>query len=231
MTNFEVNLTKPYDRGSRNYFYKGEQIIRISEGCPNSCEYCRETLECGREPIYFDIPDITCNRVKILDMNLIYKSKALEIIKELGLRKFNNHVVYYELVCGIDYRYMTLELAQALKESRFINIRFAWDYGLNLQYKIKDCVNMLLKVGYRPKELMCFMVCNWKIPFIDRCRQLDLLKVWNILVSDCWFDNQLSPNIKPIGWNEEEIKSFRKMCRKHNQLILFGIDPELKKES
>ena len=49
-------------------------------------------------------------------------------------------------------------------------------------------------------------------------------------MSDCWFDGQTSPNIKPLGWNEEQIKDFRKRCRKHNQLVLFGIDPELKKK-
>lgn len=235
MNDFEVNLSKPYDKGFRDYLYTEKdieyQILRLSEGCPNNCSYCRETKENGREPIYYKIPIITKNNVKILDMNLIYKPKALEIIKELGSKKVDGKVVYYELVCGIDYRFMTLEIAQALKDSRFINIRFAWDYGLNLQYKIKDCVNMLLKVGYKSKDLMCFMVCNWKIPFLDRCKQLDLLKIWNVKVSDCWFDNQLSPNIKPIGWTSDEITRFRSMCRTHNQIVIFGIYPELKEDS
>jgi hypothetical protein len=224
----EVNLTKPYGRGFYNKFNDVEQWIRISEGCPNNCEYCRETKECGRKPIYFDIPEIVRNKVKIMDMNLIYKPKALEIIKELGNKRVNGRVVYYELICGIDYRFMNLEIAKALKENRFMNIRFGWDYGLDLQYKIKDTINMLLKVGYKAKSISCFIVCNWKIPFKDSCRKLDLLKVWNVKVNDCWFDNQLSPNIKPICWNEEEIKSFRRMCRKHNHLVIFGIDPDIK---
>ena len=56
---------------------------------------------------------------------------------------------------------------------------------------------------------------------------MDLCKVWNVKIADCWFDNQLSPNIKPIYWTQEQIKEFRKKVRKHNQLVNFGIDPEL----
>jgi hypothetical protein len=52
--------------------------------------------------------------------------------------------------------------------------------------------------------------------------------VWGVKVNDCWFDNQLSPNIEPNFWKPEGIKFFRNACRKHNQLILFGIDPEYK---
>ncbi|MCK5023291.1 MAG: hypothetical protein KAS04_03905, partial [Candidatus Aenigmarchaeota archaeon] len=75
---------------------------------------------------------------------------------------------------------------------------------------------------------MIFMICNWKIPFKENCQKLDLCKVWNVQVSDCCFDNQVFPNVIPIHWKTEELKEFRKKCRKHNQLVNFGIDPELK---
>lgn len=55
---------------------------------------------------------------------------------------------------------------------------------------------------------------------------MDLCKVWNVQMADCYFDNQLSPNIKPIHWTEEQIREFRHKVRKHNQLVNFGIDPE-----
>lgn len=57
---------KDYARGSYNKCNETEQWIRISEGCPNNCEFCRETKECGKEPIYFEIPEIIRNKVKIL---------------------------------------------------------------------------------------------------------------------------------------------------------------------
>jgi hypothetical protein len=58
--------------------------------------------------------------------------------------------------------------------------------------------------------------------------KLELCKVWNVKVNDCWFDNQLAPNIKPIHWSIEQINKFRQKCRKHNQIVRFGIDPEFK---
>ena len=219
---------KPYARGSYNKYDDKEQWIRLSEGCPNNCEFCRETKECGTQPIYLEIPQIVRNQVKIMDMNLVYKPECLKIIDFLGGQKVNNKVVHYELICGIDYRYMLQEKANALHNARFHNIRFAWDHELTEQMRIKDCLNMLKKAGYINKEISCFMICNWKIPYTDCLIKLDLCKIWGIKVNDSWFDNQLSPNIKPIYWTVEQIKDFRHRCRKHNQMVLFGIDPELK---
>lgn len=217
-----------YARGSYNKCNETEQWIRLSEGCLNNCEFCRETKECGKEPIYLEIPEIIRNKVKIMDMNLIYKPKAIEIINYLGCKRVNNKVIHYELICGIDWRFTMQEEANALKNNRFKNIRFAWDHEFKYQLQIRDCVKKLIKAGYNPKELSCFIICNWKISYEDCCRKLDLLKVWNIKVNDCWFDNQLSPNIEPRFWTKEQIKDFRRKCRKHNQLVLFGIDPEVK---
>ena len=224
-----MDIQKPYARGPYNKFNDEEQWIRISEGCPNDCEYCRETKECGIKPIYFLIPEIVRNKVKILDMNLIYKPKCIDILNDLGNRRVNGRVVYYELICGIDYRFMTQEKANALKQNRFKNIRLGWDLALTEQVKIKDCIKMLVKAGYKSTEISVFIICNWKISYEDNLKKLDLCKVWGVKVNDCWFDNQLSPNIDSIYWEKKHIRDFRRKCRKHNHLVLFGIDPELLK--
>lgn len=216
-----------YARGPYNKFNETEQWIRISEGCPNNCEFCRETKECGKEPIFFPIPEIIRNKVKIMDMNLMYKPECIKILDELGSKRVNGKVVYYELICGIDWRFMTQEKADALKRNRFKNIRIAWDHSYKLSYKIKDCIDMLKKSGYKPRDMQMFIVCNWKIPYEENCLKLDTLKIWGVQVSDCYFDNQLSPNIKPIYWTEGQIKDFRKRCRNHNIMIRFhGIQVE-----
>jgi hypothetical protein len=212
-----------YSYGSYNKFNDTEQWIRITEGCPHHHPYCYEPQEIK----VFGIPEIVRNNIKMMDMNLLCKPQALSIIRELGNKKVNDKVVYYELICGIDYRFLTQEIAQALKDSRFQNIRLAWDWWYKNQYAINKAIKLLLKVGYKNKELMVFMICNWKIPYQENLKKLDLCKVWNIKVSDCWFDNQTSPNIKSIHWLPEEIKDFRRKVRKHNQLVTFGIDPEI----
>jgi hypothetical protein len=221
----EADMSKPYSKGSYNKFDDQEQWIRISEGCPNGCPYCREKFE-NPEIKMLPIPEIVRNKVKILDMNLLCHAEALNTIKFLGDKIPNGKRVKYELLCGVDYRFLTQEIADALRRSRFGNIRIAWDHAFNLQIKISNAIKILLKAGYSSKDLTIFMICNWKISYEDNCRKLDLCKVWNVKVADCYFDNQLSPNIKPIHWSEDQIKDFGRKCRKHNQLIGFRIDPE-----
>lgn len=222
----EFKLTKGYSKGEYNKMDDDQQWIRISEGCPNKCPYCAESFE-NPEFKLFEIPEIVRNRVNILDMNLLCKPEALEIIRDLGRRRVNNKVIKYSLQCGIDYRFLTQELASALKQSRFIEIRLAWDHKYSDVIKIKEAVKKLIYAGYNPKNIQIFFICNWKIPFTECCDKLDSLKIWNVQVSDCWFDNQLSPNIKPIHWNIDEIKEFRRRCRDHNIMIRHhGVQPE-----
>ena len=220
-------MIKSYARGSYNKYNDTEQWIRISEGCPNNCEFCRETKECGTKPTYLPLPQIVRNNVKIMDMNLMYKKKALSIINDLGNIKINGKVVYYELICGIDYRFMNQEKANTLKQNRFQNIRFAWDHSIKEQYKIKDCYNQLIKAGYSSKSLMCFMICDWKIPFEECFMKLMLLKNWNIKVSDCWYDNVTPPNYQCNYWTMEQCIFFRALCAIHNQSVTFGIYPDM----
>jgi len=212
-----------YSLGPYNKIKGDSQQIRITEGCPHNCPFCYEPKEFN----VFDIPKIERNKVRISDMNLLCKREALDIIKTLGSIKVNKKVVYYELICGIDYRFLTQEIANELYKNRFINIRIAWDWTLKHQYKIKDSIEMLKKAGYKSNDIMIFMICNWDIPYKENCLKLDLLKVWNVKVSDCYYDNQIFPNVIPKGWTFEQNKEFRFKCRLHNQIVNFKIYPEL----
>jgi len=216
-----------YNSDPYNKWNDQEQWIRISDGCPNNCPYCY----CPTELKQYPIPEIIRSKVKIMDMNLLAQKNALSIINDLpkAIGKYNN-LVDYELTSGIDFRFLTQEIANALKKKRFIKIRFAWDWFFKDQKKIRGSFLMLIKAGYKAEELSCFMLCNWKIPYKECCRKLDLLKVWNVKVNDCYFDNQTFPNVNPEFWKDQENKEFRSKCRKHNQLVRFKIDPEIKEK-
>ena len=213
--------------GAYNKFDDHEQWIRISEGCPNGCKFCGETLTNGTKPIYYPIPEIVRNKVKIVDMNLSYKPDFIKILDDLGSRKANGKVIEYELICGIDYRSMTKEKAEVLRRNRFRNIRLAWDHELSEGKYVYKAIEYLFRAGYRTRDIMVFIICNWERPLSEVLEKLDYLKVWGVKVADCYFDNQLSPNIKPIHWTAEQIKQCRRKCRKHNHLIRFKFDPEI----
>lgn len=159
--------------------------------------------------------------VQILDMNFLANPKYEDHL--VGCMEANNK--HYELICGVDWRLLTQDICNMLHNARFIKMRWAWDYTFSQQKKHQKVLSMLKKAGYRPEELSVFMIVNWKIPFVECCQKLDLLKVWNVKVNDCCWDGGYKI-AKPVYWTPEQIKKFRKMCRKHNQLVRFKIDPE-----
>jgi len=226
MFNLQTKLGKSkvkYSFGSYNKFDDKEQWIRITEGCPNNCPYCFEPTTFK----IFDTPEIVRNDVKIMDMNLLAKPEAISILDALP-EKVNGRVIYYEMICGIDYRFLTQEIANILKAKRFRKIRIAWDWFYKDQFKIYNAIKMLDKARYNRKNIMIFMICNWKIPYLECVDKLDLCKVWNVQVADCYYNNQTFPNVQPEFWTYNQCKEFRGKCRKHNQLINFKIDPEVK---
>lgn len=194
--------------------------IQFTKGCPNQCKYCYEP----KEMEYYD-PKIPKGEalVQILDMNFLSNPKHEEHLTDL--MEANNKE--YELICGVDYRRLNQELCNLLYNARFIKMRWAWDYGFSDQKIHQKVWKMFLKAGYKSENLSVFMIANWKIPFTECCKKLDLLKVWNVKVNDCCFDGGYK-NTKPIHWDIEDIKIFRKICRKHNQLVRFKLDPECK---
>lgn len=222
----DVQLLKPYSFGAYNKVRGNKQAIRISEGCPWNCPNCYEPTELK----IFGVPEIERNRVLIYDMNLLCKSEALDIIKELGKKRVNGKVVYYELVCGVDYRFLTQPIANALHKNRFVKIRVAWDGHYTEQRKMYVAINKLLKAGYRRRDLMLFFLCNYRIPFDENMLKLDLAKVWCVKVCDCYFDGVVFPHVSPVWWSSDQIRAFRTKVRKHNQLVNFGFDPQIKRE-
>ena len=199
------------------------QVIKISYGCPNGCQYCFASKDMKVYPT----PPINRNLVKITDENMMVFPQAIEWMDELGSKKVNGKAVYYELICGIDFRNMSYEKALALKRNRFINVRLAWDFGYVLKDRIENTVKWLVKAGYNSKDLSVFMLTNWKIPYDECLKKLETLWQLRVKINDCCWNCSYR---KPISayWTLEEIKKFRKAARKHNHLVLFdSYDPEL----
>ena len=214
-----------YSYGPYNKCNEDEQWIRITEGCPHNCPWCYEPQELK----VFKIPEIVRNKVKILDMNMLVPSKnPLELLKQLPVK--NGRKIEYEFICGIDHRFLTKEIADELKKHHFTRMRIAWDWFYKDQLKIRDSLKILYDAGYKSEDIILFMICNHQsISYEENCKKLDLCKIWNVKVADCYYDNQINifKCFIPIGWKTKQAHNFRRKVRKHNQLVGFKIDPEI----
>jgi len=216
--------------GKPQYNVVKEEIQRIElhRGCPwagtQYHEFCYAP-NIKDVNIDYPVPEIVKNQVQILDMNPLARKDILSVIKQLGEIRVNKKVVHYEFVCGIDFRLLTQEHADAMKSSRFLRPRLAWDGPLSDQMKIKDSIKLLLNTGYKREDIMLFMIVNWRIPFTECLRKLEIMKVWGVKVCDCCYDGGYGVAV-PEYWSLEEMNAIRKISRKHNQIVLFGIDPQ-----
>ena len=134
-----------YSYGSYNKVKGSKQWIRLSQGCCWDCPWCYEP----KKQQVFDIPKIKTNDVGIIDMNLLCKSNALQILKSLPIE--NGKKIEYEFVCGIDYRFLTADIALEMKKHHFKRLRTAWDWFYKDQMKIKDAL-MIKRFLYKNYE-------------------------------------------------------------------------------
>ena len=221
-----------YSTGKQNIITDEFQMIRLSEGyCPHKCSWCYEHIYAIPKQDY-DLPEIVRRDVRISDMNILASNDPLNKINKFYNLRVNGKVVYPHLICGIDYRFLDQEIAYALKFNRFVKIHIAWDRSIKHYETVKNAIEMLINAGYKSKTISVFMICNHpEISFDDCMQKFYLCHDMNVKINDCYFDNQYGRKEKiPIGWTINEIKTFRKLCRKHNQILNFGIDPELRSE-
>jgi len=207
-----------------------KQTTRTSEGCPYSCPFCFNGKVDFKE---YDLPEIKSNNVILLDEAFLSRKDVIKDIYKLGEKRVNGKVVYYELTQGINLKDLHPNIALALKENRFRNIRIAWDdsYTRKSYYRVFDGINMLLKAGYKAEDLICFVLSNYYVSLRENLYKLKLLLHKHIQVCNCRFRKYRGdPKIYPELWKYEEIEYFKQECRMNNQIIQRkGYDPEIEK--
>lgn len=226
-TDRQIQEEVVYHREFYNKINDTEQWIRLSDGCFRSCWNCY----CPKDKLSYDLPEIIKNKVRFLDMNFLYAhDNPKKILKKLAMIKVNKRVVKYTFLCGLDFTLLNPEILSLMKNARvgrfnnkgnWINgLTIAWDRGLNEKELIIRSINMMEQSGYKKRNIVCFMLCNGKIPYDQCVLKLKVLKDLRVQVQDCWYNNQIRGKIKPIYWTNEECKSFGKMCRSHNIAVL-----------
>lgn len=219
---------KQVDRIDNN----GTQWIELNRGCKRGCSFCYA------DPNYkvFECPEIRARTVQIIGEGFLYDPEIKRKIKELGEKRFQKRVVYFGLSQGIDFRLLDEETAKLMAQNRvgiingkgrwYKGLRFAWDLGMEQADLTKKTIDLLESVGYRRRSIQVFALVNWRIP-LDVClHKIKKLYEWGVKIDDCTW-NTTKKEMTAHFWTLAELTLFRKLARKHNQLINFnGYDPE-----
>ncbi|MBE0520887.1 MAG: Fe-S oxidoreductase [Candidatus Methanoperedenaceae archaeon] len=215
------------------------QIIHASRGCKRHCTFCGVwKIEQEFVPKESIKNEIVKNKLVFYDNNLLANPYIERILKELSELKIKGKSVYSESQSGFDGRLLTLKLAKLLKKARFINPRIAWDNSFEEWNKIEKQINILLKAGYKSKDISIFMIYNWDYTFDEMELKRKKCFEWGVQIADCRnrpltqeFDDyngrveQTNKDYyihKNQGWTDLKVKKFRKNVRRQNICVRNG---------
>jgi hypothetical protein len=217
------------------------QIIHTTRGCPRKCSFCGTWKI---EPEFIakkTIKDlIKFRKVVFYDNNLLLNPYIENILEELIELKKEGKISWVESQSGFDGRILFKKpyLAEMLKKAGFRYPRIAWDWGIGDFKKIKEQVEILIKGGYKSKDIFLFMIYDWDLSFEEM--EQKRIKCWELKVqiSDCRYRplDQLYDHYNPrkeqtlddyyihekSGWTDQLIKQFRRNVREQNICLRHG---------
>lgn len=216
------------------------QIVHTSRGCIRRCPFCGvwkiEPKFTYKKSIK---EEVMSNKVIFYDNNFLANPYAKNILREISTLKWNGKVVRCEAQSGFDYRILLKdpELAFLLKKTRCENIRIAWDWHYREWRRIKRAIDLLVKAGYKSKDIFVFMLYNWEIPFKEMERKRIKCWEWKVQIADCRYRplNQPFDNYNPgksqtnkdyyihSKWTDAEVKQFRKNVRRQNICVRYNL--------
>ncbi|HEY8362752.1 MAG TPA: cobalamin-dependent protein [Tissierellaceae bacterium] len=212
------------------------QIIHTSRGCPRKCPFCGTwKIEPEFVPKKSIKNEIKYDKIVIYDNNFLMSPYIEDILEELIELKKNKKIKWVESQSGFDGRILMKKpyLAKIIKEAGFRYPRIAWDSKYEERDKIKEQIDILIKAGYKSKEIFIFMLYNWDVPFEEMERKRIKCWEWQVQIADCRYRplTQLYDNYNPriigqtsddyyihekAGWTDALVKQFRKNVRRQN---------------
>ena len=219
-------------------------------GCIRRCKFCGTWIIEPRithkteEEIVKEILRIGKNKVIFYDNNILANPHIKDILQEFVKLRINKRPIIFEAQSGFDGRLLKANpgLAQLIRNTRFQNIRIAWDNSLINADSIKRQIDIISDVGYKPKDISIFVIYNFDIPYEDMLKKINKCAKWGVQISDCRYrpllldyDNY-NPHMingqddrqyyihKKSGWTDLKVRNFRSLVRKHNIWIRYARD-------
>lgn len=155
----------PYSRATK--MKKAEVIVNAgigytTRGCTRRCEFCLVRDKEGplhRVGHIGDLINPRSNVVILLNNNLTADPDCIEELHEIRDRK-----LVVDITQGVDIRYVTDDIAQALSEVKHLrSIHYAWDL-MHFEQSIIDGINTLSRFIRKGKQL-CFTLVGFNTTF------------------------------------------------------------------
>ena len=212
------------------------QIIHTSRGCTRKCPFCGTWKI---EPQFYAKKsiknEIIHRKLIFYDNNILMNPYIENILAELIELKSKHKILWCESQSGFDGRILLKKshLAKMIKEAGFRYPRIAWDWKYEEYNKIKKQIDILVKAGYKSKDIFVFMLYNWDISFEEMEKKRIKCWKWKVQIVDCryrpldqTFDKYNPRKIGQTnrdyyihtqgGWTDELVKQFRKNVRRQN---------------
>jgi len=229
-------------------------VTHAMRGCPRRCKFCGvwriepNRHDKSRDELVSEILTIGKRRVIFFDNNFLANRNIEKILRALAGLKINGNPVIFECQSGFDGRLLEKkpELASLLKNSRFQNVRIAWDNSVSDYQSVKKQVHILEEAGYNPGDVSIFMIYNFDVPYEEMLKKLNYCKRFGAQVADCRYRplESVADNYDPskyktgqaetdyyihtkAGWTDAKIRDFRKKVRQHNIWVRYAKDKGL----
>jgi len=218
------------------------QIVHASRGCTRRCGFCGTWLIEPRFEAKESIKNELAHRKLIFyDNNLLANPQIDHLLDEIiGLKK-EGKIDWCESQSGFDARIIRNRprLATKLKQAGFRAPRIAWDGAYSESDMIRKEIDILVRAGYKRRDIMIFMIYNWQNPFGEMEKKRVKCWKWRVQVSDCRYRplDQLFDNYNPhrkdqtndeyyiheeSGWTDALVKQFRMNVRRQNICVRHG---------
>ena len=229
-------------------------VTHAMRGCIRKCKFCGvwkiEPQRCYKtsKALVKEIKYVGKNRVIFFDNNFLANENIDEILTRLVDLKVNSKPMAFECQSGFDGRLLQKnpKLAKLLRQAHFHNVRIAWDNSLSDRSSIKRQLDLLIKAGYKSKDISVFMIYNFDTSYEHMLKKLNYCKRWGVQITDCRYRPLISTydHYNPqkfrqgqtaeeyyihtkAGWTDKKIRDFRKKIRQHNIWIRYAKDKGL----
>jgi len=218
------------------------QIIHASRGCPRKCPFCGTWKIEPKFTYKKSIKnEIRYQKIVIYDNNFLMNPHIENILNELIALRKEGKIKWVESQSGFDGKILLEKphLARMIKEAGFRYPRIAWDWTYNEYPSIKKQIDLLVKAGYKSKDIFVFMLYNWEIPFEEMEKKRIKCWEWQVQIADCRYRplgqlyDRYNPKIigqttedyyihEKRGWTDALVKQFRKNVRRQNICVRQG---------